>query len=329
MRRIRAGGYGSIEGTRLWRMAAHIKRHGVDMMTMQTASTRQSSAYLAQVATALTDIAGLTLRALSKAEPQLPEIAGALLNRVMWLCEATQGALVIEETPAGSARQRVRPLALKALTIHEADALLTTLGDTPAHVQQDASGERQWLRFELPLQGATSATSAASVSSADGQELRVLVLLGWSAHVSTPTVKRASARLQAVAEAAGAVVAALRLSQPQDGANEDESAATVSGDGAAAGTGGAWEQIFDAVSDPMCVVSADYRLERANAAYIKLFGLNRHGIPGHECYAHLQGQTGPCANCPLPHTVQTRTAAFVQQERLVPTSGGAFERRTF
>jgi len=194
---------------------------------MQTASTRQSSAYLAQVATALTDIAGLTLRGLSKAEPQLPEIAGALLNRVMWLCEATQGAL-----------------ALKALTIHEADALLTTLGDTPAHVQQDASGERQWLRFELPLQGATS---AASVSSADGQEMRVLVLLGWSAHVSTPTVKRASARLQAVAEAAGAVVAALRPSQPQDGANEDESAATVSGDGAAAGTGGAWEQIFDAV----------------------------------------------------------------------------------
>jgi len=79
----------------------------------------------------------------------------------------------------------------------------------------------------------------------------------------------------------------------------------------------------------MCVVSADYRLERANAAYIKLFGLNRHGIPGHECYAHLQGQTGPCANCPLPYTVQTRTAAFVQQERPVPTSGGAFERRTF
>jgi PAS domain S-box-containing protein len=90
-----------------------------------------------------------------------------------------------------------------------------------------------------------------------------------------------------------------------------------------------WEQIFDAVSDPMCVVTAEYRLVRANAAYIKLFGLNRHGIPGHECYSLHPGQTEPCASCPLPKTVRTGQAAFLQQERLVPAGDGAFERRVY
>lgn len=244
----------------------------------------------------------------------------------MRLCKATQGGLVIEETPKGIARQRIRPLALKALTIQEADALLPTPEDTTAHTQSEAPGEQRWLRYELPLQ---PATNAASVSTAAGQESRALVLLGWSAQTSMPTVKRAAARLEAVTEAAGAVVAALRLARQQDGADSYENDAPVSNASAAPETDSAWEQIFDAVSDPICVVSADYRLERANAAYIKLFGLNRHGIPGHECFASQPGQTGPCANCPLPHTIQTRSADFVQQERLVPTSDGAFERRIF
>lgn len=84
---------------------------------------------------------------------------------------------------------------------------------------------------------------------------------------------------------------------------------------------GDWEQIFDAIEDPICVVTSDYRLLQANAAYRRVFG-DLPPVRGsrHFCFAANgdDGQTAsdvsPCADCPLPETVRTRRAGFMRQE---------------
>src|SRR5262249_48835830 len=178
-----------------------------------------------------------------------------------------------------------------------------------------------WLQYELPLQAASGSERG---SAGGGRRSRVVVVLGWPAQTADPSVRHAVVFLKAVAAAAGAVAAALLL-----GRRAHDAMVVDRAEGASAGADTTWEQIFDAVSDPMCVISADYRLERANAAYIRLFGLNRHRIPRHECFSLYPGHTEPCANCPLPGTIRSGQAAFVQQERLIPLAGGAFERRIF
>jgi signal transduction histidine kinase len=91
-----------------------------------------------------------------------------------------------------------------------------------------------------------------------------------------------------------------------------------------------WEQTFDAVSDPICILAPDYRVLRANAAYRRLFGVTHGGPIGHRCFALEQGQAGPCDGCPLPHTLQMGGPAYVQQERMVlGEAGGEPERRVF
>lgn len=75
-----------------------------------------------------------------------------------------------------------------------------------------------------------------------------------------------------------------------------------------------WRAIFDAVADPICVVRADFHMERANAAYMALFGGVEHAHPQYQCFAMDARGTAPCVGCPLPETVLTGRPGFVQQE---------------
>lgn len=91
-----------------------------------------------------------------------------------------------------------------------------------------------------------------------------------------------------------------------------------------------WKEIFDAVADPMCVVRADFHIERANAAYIALFGDVEQACPPYQCFAMDARGTAPCVGCPLPETVLTGRPGFVQQEVMVPAAYGMeTERRIF
>ncbi|HEX6796868.1 MAG TPA: ATP-binding protein [Ktedonobacterales bacterium] len=77
-----------------------------------------------------------------------------------------------------------------------------------------------------------------------------------------------------------------------------------------------WERLFDAISDPIGVVSADSRLVYANAAYRALFDRVPDGVIGHECFsAHPNPSGGPCDTCPVPAAIRSRKPAFVQSER--------------
>src|SRR5262249_46619792 len=88
--------------------------------------------------------------------------------------------------------------------------------------------------------------------------------------------------------------------------------------------------VFDAISDPLCIISSDYHLIRANAAYIRLFGEDVVYREPHVCFSG-QSTTGlPCVGCPLPVTVRSAQPAFVRQERIVPgATGPAPDRRIY
>lgn len=91
-----------------------------------------------------------------------------------------------------------------------------------------------------------------------------------------------------------------------------------------------WKEIFDAVADPICVVRADFHVERANAAYTALFGDVEHSSPQYQCFGMDARGTAPCVGCPLPETVLTGLPRFVQQELMVSMSHGKGpERRIF
>lgn len=91
-----------------------------------------------------------------------------------------------------------------------------------------------------------------------------------------------------------------------------------------------WREIFDAVADPICVVRADFHMERANAAYIALFGDIERMKLHYQCFAMDARGTAPCIGCPLPETVATGRAGFVQQELFVKVPQSAeLERRIF
>ncbi len=92
-----------------------------------------------------------------------------------------------------------------------------------------------------------------------------------------------------------------------------------------------WEQTFNAVSDPIAVISSDYHVLRANAAYRRLI----EDVPGmpeqHFCF---DGAAGPCERCPLSETVLSRRPGHVRSERMVPVPGpggapASEETRTF
>lgn len=79
-----------------------------------------------------------------------------------------------------------------------------------------------------------------------------------------------------------------------------------------------WERALDAIEDPICIVTTDYSLLYANAAYARLFGSEHDGHDRHYCFnasqAYAEGRPGPCDECPLPCAVHGRRPGFAQQE---------------
>ncbi len=79
-----------------------------------------------------------------------------------------------------------------------------------------------------------------------------------------------------------------------------------------------WEQTFNAVSDPMALLTLDYRVVRANAAYVAWMHTTRGRCEGYACFVLGERHEGPCAHCPLPQTVETGRPGFVRQVRMQP-----------
>lgn len=60
-----------------------------------------------------------------------------------------------------------------------------------------------------------------------------------------------------------------------------------------------WESTFDAIVDPVLIVSKDYQIRRANLAAAESAQLDVRQLVGRRCYEAFAKRTSPCTGCPM------------------------------
>lgn len=68
-----------------------------------------------------------------------------------------------------------------------------------------------------------------------------------------------------------------------------------------------WESTFDAITDPVVIISSDYTIQRANRAAARVAKTDVRQLNGTRCYETLAGFASPCAGCPLPATLKRQS----------------------
>ena len=66
-----------------------------------------------------------------------------------------------------------------------------------------------------------------------------------------------------------------------------------------------WESTFDAITNPVMIVSNDYSILRANKAAAKGADIDVRGMIGQTCFETLAGRDDPCPGCPLHDTIES------------------------
>lgn len=294
-----------------------------------------------EVAAALTELAQLSARAVSSVGDMRSGSAHALLEWLIAQCGAHRGALVLMVgSQAGRERLSTIPALdeatclLAARHMREDEVRAALASATPPHangVTGAPSARAQCeLVYELRLAESLPRPAALGPTAPLAQPETAVVMLCWDeSPQGSARMARAQTLLPYLADSVSAVIASVLVAQRarelEALANQRE-ALLREVDAIRAD----WEQTFDAVSDPVCVLTADYRLVRANATYASLFGREPGRYMGHACYTVAEGREAPCPGCPLPLTVQTQRPGFVRQERAVPTGPqGALETRVF
>ncbi|MDL1873358.1 PAS domain-containing protein [Deltaproteobacteria bacterium PRO3] len=79
----------------------------------------------------------------------------------------------------------------------------------------------------------------------------------------------------------------------------------------------AWEATFDAILDPVLVVTRDYRIVRANLAAADSAGLKVRELIGKPCFEIFAKEKAPCSGCPMRESL---ASGRPRRERLTPYS---------
>lgn len=79
----------------------------------------------------------------------------------------------------------------------------------------------------------------------------------------------------------------------------------------------AWEATFDAILDPVLVVTRDYRIVRANLAAADSAGLKVRELIGKPCFEIFAKEKAPCSGCPMRESL---ASGRPRRERLKPYS---------
>lgn len=301
-------------------------------------STQTRGAHALGVNNVIAELARLALRAASSGGDTHIAVAEALLDQILTACGAQRGAVILTAptlVTAGRGRGESQGIELvRMLTMRGMDeSLARRLLATPHTLDTPAKGDAgivwmihslalaDYLGSPLPSRGLWSHTQQPSAAQ---------VIVGWhNGQSGSAAAAQARDVLDALTDAVAAVIVNMLLAQRthelESAAAEREALLREVEEAR-----GEWEQTFDSVSDPICVLTPDYRVVRANTAYLKIFGLSRDWRGGHECFVIGPGRDSPCPGCTLPRTIQTQRPAFMQQERMVPVGpDGAMERRQF
>lgn len=75
-----------------------------------------------------------------------------------------------------------------------------------------------------------------------------------------------------------------------------------------------WEKTFDAISDSVSIIGADYTILRANAALASLVRRTPRDLVGLRCHEVLHRLPSPCPQCPVARVFETGEAVVVEGE---------------
>ncbi|OGQ04117.1 MAG: hypothetical protein A2W61_04775 [Deltaproteobacteria bacterium RIFCSPLOWO2_01_44_7] len=71
-----------------------------------------------------------------------------------------------------------------------------------------------------------------------------------------------------------------------------------------------WESTFDAIADPVMIVTKNYNVDRANLTVAKVGGEEITRVAGKKCFEVFAGRHQPCENCPLTKTLEKGEGRF-------------------
>jgi signal transduction histidine kinase/CheY-like chemotaxis protein len=78
-----------------------------------------------------------------------------------------------------------------------------------------------------------------------------------------------------------------------------------------------WERTFDALGDPLLLVTPDYTVMRANSGAAAVNRLTPREFVGQRCHEIFRGLPSPCPGCPLPRLMETKEPAFLELENVL------------
>ena len=177
-----------------------------------------------KVTTALRDLARVAQHARSAVSDAPGSAVRMLLERLLDLCAAQQGALFLTEHSSGesaedsfSSSRILHTLALHSISEEEAHALLQLSPSGDASIKT-ASGERSWVVYRqpltVPLVQQQEEPGQATIEQAP-QSLQTVLLLGWVGSEDVESTSSAAEKgrtiLPLVAEAVGAVLVNILL----------------------------------------------------------------------------------------------------------------------
>jgi PAS domain S-box-containing protein len=79
---------------------------------------------------------------------------------------------------------------------------------------------------------------------------------------------------------------------------------------------GEWETLFDSITDMVSIHDRDFRIIKANKAFIEKMGIPTRDLIGRRCHDVIHHMEAPWASCPHRQAMETRTA--VTEEFLEP-----------
>lgn len=78
-----------------------------------------------------------------------------------------------------------------------------------------------------------------------------------------------------------------------------------------------WERTFDALADPLILVTPDLSVKRANFGAAAVAGLTPKEFVGHRCHEIFRKLSDPCPGCPLPKLIESKEPAFLELENVL------------
>jgi two-component system NtrC family sensor kinase len=96
-----------------------------------------------------------------------------------------------------------------------------------------------------------------------------------------------------------------------------------------------WERTFDAISEPLMIIDADYVIRRANLALADSMGIAIQRVVGRKCHEvraestqafPKEAESSPCEGCPVPQADQKKT---VQEGELRSLAGRVYRLRAY